>query len=158
MWVTKLLISPVKIRIGIFVHFWPAHLVPCWWIGWWLWRAGCISQDTYLLYGNDLISGVLKLPLPAFCDTRQQHHLPRAVAVPDEDFHTKVFAKTTTITRAYRLHYSGDHQLGRPSGSQSGARGFARGHRLPHMQVITIMIEEDFVREVVKNYLTDFFR
>ena len=28
----------------------PAYLVPCWWVGWWLWRAGCISQDTYLLY------------------------------------------------------------------------------------------------------------
>ena len=27
-----------------------AYLVPCWWIGWWLWRAGCISQDTYLFY------------------------------------------------------------------------------------------------------------
>ena len=40
-------------KIGIFVHFgqaMPAHLVPCWWIGWWLWRARCISQDTYLLY------------------------------------------------------------------------------------------------------------
>ena len=24
--------------------------VPCWWVGWRLWRAGCISQDTYLLY------------------------------------------------------------------------------------------------------------
>ena len=24
--------------------------VPCWWVSWWLWRAGCISQDTYLLY------------------------------------------------------------------------------------------------------------
>ena len=23
--------------------------VPCWWVGWWLCRAGCISQDTYLL-------------------------------------------------------------------------------------------------------------
>ena len=23
--------------------------MPCWWVGW-LWRAGCISQDTYLLY------------------------------------------------------------------------------------------------------------
>ena len=31
----------------------PDHFVPCWWVGWWLWRAGCISQDTYLLYGND---------------------------------------------------------------------------------------------------------
>ena len=60
MWVTKLLISPVK--KGFFAqkppnlariwHFWPllAHSVPCWWVGWWLWRAGRISQDTYLLY------------------------------------------------------------------------------------------------------------
>ena len=31
-----------------------AFLVPCWWVGWWLWRAGCISQDTYLLYGTTL--------------------------------------------------------------------------------------------------------
>ena len=27
-----------------------AYSVPCWWVGWWLWRAGCISQDTCLLY------------------------------------------------------------------------------------------------------------
>merc|ERR1712214_244440 len=27
-----------------------AYSVPCWWVGWWFWRAGCISQDTYLLY------------------------------------------------------------------------------------------------------------
>ena len=27
-----------------------AYSVPWWWVGWWLWRAGCISQDTYLLY------------------------------------------------------------------------------------------------------------
>ena len=32
----------------------PAHLVPYWCVGWWLWRAGCISQDTYLLYINTL--------------------------------------------------------------------------------------------------------
>ena len=32
-------------EIGIF-----AHLVPCWGVGRWLSRAGCISQDTYLLY------------------------------------------------------------------------------------------------------------
>ena len=63
MWVTKLLISPVK--KGFFAqkppnlawiwHFWPllAHSVPYWWVGWWLWRAGCISQDTYLLYYFD---------------------------------------------------------------------------------------------------------
>ena len=30
-----------------------AYSVPCWWVGWWLWRAGCISQDTYLLYYMD---------------------------------------------------------------------------------------------------------
>ena len=29
-----------------------ADSVPCWWVSWWLWRAGCISQDTYLLYFN----------------------------------------------------------------------------------------------------------
>merc|ERR1712004_255550 len=65
MWVTKLLLSPVKIRIFcpkptkfdlklaflfILGQALPAHLVPCWWVGCWLWGAGCISQDTYLLY------------------------------------------------------------------------------------------------------------
>ena len=65
MWVPKLLLSLVKIRtfcpettkfgqklafLCIFGQTLPAHLVPCWWVGWWLWRAGCISQDTYLLY------------------------------------------------------------------------------------------------------------
>ena len=33
----------------ILVQALPANLVPCWWVGWWLWRTGCISQDTYLL-------------------------------------------------------------------------------------------------------------
>ena len=66
MWVTKLLISPVKKRIFCpkTTKFGPklaflvnldqamqAYSVPCWLVGWWLWRAGCISQDTYLLYG-----------------------------------------------------------------------------------------------------------
>ena len=37
--------------------------MPCWWVGWWLWRAGCISQDTYLLYGTWLQS------LSYFCIT-----------------------------------------------------------------------------------------
>ena len=63
MWVTKLLISPLKIRIfspkttkflpeiGIFGHFW-ARLIWCpvgGLVGG-FWRTGCISQDTYLLY------------------------------------------------------------------------------------------------------------
>ena len=67
MWVTKLMISQVKKRIFCpkTTKFGPklaflvilgqavlAHLVPCWWVGWWLWHAGCISQDTYLLYTN----------------------------------------------------------------------------------------------------------
>ena len=61
MWITKLLISPVKKRIfcpktskiGIFGQFWPGYaglFNALLWVGWWLWRAGCISQDTYLLY------------------------------------------------------------------------------------------------------------
>ena len=68
MWVTKLLISPVKKRIfcpkttkfgpklAFLVNLGQAmqvFLVPFWLVGWWLWRAGCISQDTYLLYVND---------------------------------------------------------------------------------------------------------
>ena len=30
-----------------------AYSVPCWWVGWWLWRAGYILQDTYLLHLDD---------------------------------------------------------------------------------------------------------
>ena len=70
MWVTKLLISPVKKRIFCpkTTKFGPklaflvnlgqamqAYSVPCWWVGWWWWRAGCISQDTYLLYNIDIV-------------------------------------------------------------------------------------------------------
>ena len=65
MWVTKLMISQVKKRtfcpkttkfgpkLAFLVNLgqaMQAYSVPCWWVGWWLWRAGCISQDTYLLY------------------------------------------------------------------------------------------------------------
>ena len=69
MWVTKLLISPVKKRIVCpkTTKFGPkltflvnlgqamqADLVPCWWVGR-LWRAGCISQDTfYFISDKDL--------------------------------------------------------------------------------------------------------
>ena len=68
MWVTKLLISQVKKKdflpqndqiwpkIGIFGQFGPGQaglLNALLWVGLWLWRAGCISQDTYLLYGFD---------------------------------------------------------------------------------------------------------
>jgi len=45
---------PKKVQVwpenGIFVLFGPGLAGS---FGWWLWRAGCISQDTYLLYvGN----------------------------------------------------------------------------------------------------------
>ena len=63
MWVTKLLIFPVEIRIFCLktTKFGPklAFLVNLgramqalfgWAVRWWLGRAGCISQDTYLLY------------------------------------------------------------------------------------------------------------
>ena len=58
------LISPLKKRIfcpkttkfgpklAFLVNLGLAYSVPCWWVGWWLWRAGCISQDTYLLYNR----------------------------------------------------------------------------------------------------------
>ena len=68
MWVTKLLIYLIKVKVFCLrtTKFGPklaflfilgqaflAHLVPCWWVGWRLWR-GCISQDTYLRYNiND---------------------------------------------------------------------------------------------------------
>ena len=39
-------------------HFcpWLAHLVPCWWVGWWLWRVGCVSQDIYFIVSLRAIS------------------------------------------------------------------------------------------------------
>ena len=43
-------------KLGFFAqnwHFCSFWAKPCWliwWVGWWLWRAGCISQDTYLIY------------------------------------------------------------------------------------------------------------
>ena len=104
MWVTKLLISPVK--KGFFAqkppnlariwHFWPllAHSVPCWWVGWWLWRAGCISQDTYLLY-----LFVMIFPLaPVWCN--QDQRSPGVTDWPRHDtdsFKMKRFCLETKI-------------------------------------------------------------
>ena len=74
MWVTKLMISQVKKRIFCpkTTKFGPklaflvnlgqamqAYSVPCWWVGWWLWRVGCISQDTYLLYRMDYTANIV---------------------------------------------------------------------------------------------------
>ena len=36
------------------------------WDGWWLWRAGCISQDTYLLYILDIIKMIFQVK-PEHC-------------------------------------------------------------------------------------------
>ena len=38
-----------------------AFSVPCWWVSWWLWRAGCISQDTYLLYSNLFVVAFMRI-------------------------------------------------------------------------------------------------
>ena len=50
-WVPTILLSLVILGQAM-----PAYLVPWWWVGWWLWRAGCISQDTmtpiYFIYVN----------------------------------------------------------------------------------------------------------
>ena len=70
MWVTKLLISPVKKttkfgpKLAFLVNLgqaMQAYSVPCWWVGCRLWRAGCISQDTYLLYCNLMSPGTSSL-------------------------------------------------------------------------------------------------
>ena len=76
MWVTKLLISPVKIRIfcpkkskfgpkmafGILGQALPANLV------WWFWCVGCISQDTYLLYKHYSIFYNTSARILSHCD------------------------------------------------------------------------------------------
>ena len=86
MWVTKLLIFPVEIRIYCFKttkfgqklaflvnlgKAMQAYLVPCWLVGWCSWRAGCISQDSYLLYDitntKDISSTAALRPGKAWC-------------------------------------------------------------------------------------------
>ena len=86
MWVTKLMISQVKKRIlcpkttkfgpklAFLVDMGQAmqvFSVPCWLVGWRLWRAGCISQDTYLLYSSinhipSFFSISTEAPLPRY--------------------------------------------------------------------------------------------
>ena len=111
MWVTKLLISPVKKRIFCpkTTKFGPklaflvnlgqamqAYSVPCWGVGWWLWRAGCISQDTYLLYLFFLKERLARLA----CIKRtveDQNPAPPYYSVPRTDVNQvnlKVFAIT----------------------------------------------------------------
>ena len=73
MWVTKLLISPVKIRIfcpkatkigpeiGIFVHLGPGLAGS---FGWWLWRGLYLARHLFTLYISD------SLVIPAGLYTR----------------------------------------------------------------------------------------
>ena len=68
MWVTKLLIYEVKKRI--FGQFGPGHaglFNALLWVGWWMWRAGCISQDTYLLYNSCTVKHPLIPTYPVLC-------------------------------------------------------------------------------------------
>ena len=49
-------------KTGIFGQFGPGHaglFNAMLWVGWELWRVGCISQDTYLLYGSEPEEGLL---------------------------------------------------------------------------------------------------
>ena len=65
MWVTKLLIFPVEIRIfcpkmtkfgpklAFFVNLgqaMQAYSMPCWWVGWWLWRGLYLARHLFTLY------------------------------------------------------------------------------------------------------------
>ena len=65
MWVTKLLISPVKKRIFcpkttqfgpklafllILGQALPAQLVPCRWVGWWLWHGLYLARHLFSLW------------------------------------------------------------------------------------------------------------
>ena len=48
-------------KTGIFGQFGPGHaglFNALLWVGLWLWRAGCISQDTYLFYLNEADDGI----------------------------------------------------------------------------------------------------
>ena len=50
-----------------------AYSVPCWWVGWWLWRAGCISQHTYLLYIFHILKEFSLTPILLIRNVRLSH-------------------------------------------------------------------------------------
>ena len=41
------------LKLAFLVILGKAHLVPYWWVGLWLWGAGGISQNTYLLHASN---------------------------------------------------------------------------------------------------------
>ena len=49
-------LAPKRPNLARNWHFWSTWARPfslfnaLLWVGWWLWRAGCITQDTYLLH------------------------------------------------------------------------------------------------------------
>ena len=49
-----------------------AFSVPCWWVSWWLWRAGCISQDTYLLYASEYCQHIPSVHILTFTRGNRQ--------------------------------------------------------------------------------------
>ena len=79
MWVPELLLPPKIImmfgpKTAIFAlkyaflgSYRPCRLIWCP-VGWWLWRAGCISQDTYLLYDKDSLRIKKKIDVECFQD------------------------------------------------------------------------------------------
>ena len=65
-------------KIGIFSQFGPGPaglFNALLWVGWWLWRAGCISQDTYLLY--DFLKTVYAFLRIGYLYVYPQCHLAR---------------------------------------------------------------------------------
>ena len=74
MWVTKLLISPVKKRIFVqkrpnLAQNWPfcpllAYLVPCWWVGWWLWCGLYLARHLFALFSGPTHKNNLCPPNP----------------------------------------------------------------------------------------------
>ena len=124
MWVTKLLISPIKKRIFCpkTTKFGPklaflvnlgqamqAYSVPCRWVGWQLWRAGCISQDTYLLYGTE---------------NREEHLKKHPVIMKTETLSLSDFAHFPKFQfRRRRTTRSRLAQLARAPGGRPGTQG-----------------------------------
>ena len=73
MWVTKLLISPVK-KKDFFAQKQPnlaqnwhfclllAHLVPCWWVGWLLLRGLYLARHLFTLFAIFGMANILCVP------------------------------------------------------------------------------------------------
>ena len=76
MWVTKLLISPVK--NGFFAQEWP-NLVPCWWVGWWLWRGLYLARHLFSFY----------IIMQCICEKKTTDFITVAVSAFKEKWYTQ---------------------------------------------------------------------